>query len=192
MRLILLSIFLSLLTGCVGSKHTAKQSVNKDSLAVVQIKSDLAEVQKERDFFQRKVEELEYLAITFAECPPAINADSLLKYGCDTSYVDRLKNELDKTQATVERMADGSLKVQGQLKSVTLSKKRIEDSLHARDAEIIRLKSELTIAKTQVKTEIKTVEKEIEKRGAKWLWFIFGLTVGAGLMFGILKWTGKV
>ena len=151
-------------------------------------KTQLAEVIKERDHFQKKVEELEYLAITFAECPPAVNADSLLKYGCDTGYVAGLRSKLDSTQSKFERAADGSVKVEGRLASITLSKQRIEDSLHERNAEVIRLKTELAVAKSQVRTEIKTVEKEVKRGWPWWIWFTIGLIGGIVLTGVVIRW----
>jgi len=181
-------VTLGLLTSCGVQKHIATTTENRDSVALVAAKADLAEVIKERDHYQKKVEELEYLAITFAECPPAINADSLLKYGCDTGYVAGLRSKLDSTQSSFERLADGTVKVQGRIASITLSKQRIEDSLHDANKEVIRLKSELAVAKSQVKTEIKTVEKEVKRGWPWWIWFVIGLISGVAGVFVLLKW----
>jgi len=181
-------IMLGTLTGCGVQKHTITTTENRDSVVLMLTQKALAEVIKDRDHYRKKVEELEYLAITFAECPPAVNTDSLLKYGCDTGYVAGLRSKLDSAQSSFERLADGTVKVQGRIASITLSKQRIEDSLHERNAEVIRLKSELAVAKSQVKTEIKTVEKEVKRGWAWWKWFVIGLISGIVLLAILLKW----
>ena len=166
-RLPLLLALALLFSSCKVQKHITKTTENRDSIARVELATKLAEVMIEKEHYKKRVEELEYLAITFVECPPAVNADSLLKYGCDTSYVASLRNNLDATQSEVERLADGSLKIKGRLSSVIMSKQKIEDSLHDATKEINRLKYELSVAQSQVKTEIKTVEKEV-KRTSVW------------------------
>lgn len=186
--LILFTASLFLLTSCRVQKQSSTRTENRDSLALVAAKTQLAEVIKERDYFQKKVEELEYLAITFTECPPTVNADSLLKYGCDTGYVAGLRSKLDSTQSKFERAADGSVKVEGRLASITLSKQRIEDSLHETNKEVIRLKSELAIAKSQVRTEIKEVTKEVKRGWPWWIWFTIGLIGGIVLVIVLIKW----
>lgn len=185
---VLIIFALLLAAGCGSQKHITTTTENRDSLALVLAKKQMIELIRERDHFQKRLEELEYLAITFTECPPPINADSLLKHGCDTGYVAGLRSKLDSTQSSFERLADGSVKVQGRIASITLSKQRIEDSLHERNAEVVRLKSELAIAKSQVKTEIKTVEKEVKRGWPWWAWFAIGLISGIVLLAILLKW----
>lgn len=185
-------VTLGLLTSCGVQKHSTAKTENRDSVALVAAKAHLAEVIKERDHFQKKVEELEYLAITFAECPPAVNIDSLkaalTASGCRPEDIAALQEKLTVVQSKFEKAADGSVKVQGRLASITLSKQRIEDSLHDANKKIIRLKSELTVAKSQVKTEIRTVEKEVKRGWVWWKWFALGLISGVVLLAVLLKW----
>lgn len=185
-------VTLGLLTSCRVQKQSSTRTENRDSLALVAAKAELAEVIKERDHFQKKVEELEYLAITFAECPPAVNIDSLKAAlsasGCRPEDIAALQEKLTAVQSKFEKAADGSVKVQGRLASITVSKQRIEDSLHERNAEIIRLKSELAVAKSQVRTEIKTVEKEVNRGWPWWIWFTIGLVSGVVLTALVVRW----
>lgn len=177
-------VTLGILTGgCKVQKHVTRTTENRDSVSLMLTQKALTEVIQERDHYRKRLEELEYLAITFAECPPAINADSLLKYGCDTGYVAGLRSKLDSAQSSFERLADGSIKVQGRIASITLSKQRIEDSLHDANKEVIRLKSELAVAKSQVKAEIKTAEKEV-KRTPAWPFWLMLLVFLVGIRAG--------
>lgn len=189
---VLIIFALLLAAGCGSQKHITTTTENRDSLALMAAKAELAEAIKEREHFRKKVEELEYLAITFAECPPAVNIDSLkaalAASGCRPEDIAALQEKLTTVQSKFERAADGSVKVQGRLASITLSKQRIEDSLHERNAEIVRLKSELAVAKSQVRTEIKTVEKEVKRGWPWWIWFILGMISGVALLIALLRW----
>lgn len=191
-NLFLFAASLLLLTSCRVQKQSSTRTENRDSLALVVAKAQLAEVIKERDHFQKKVEELEYLAITFAECPPAVNLDSLktalAASGCRPEDIAALQAKLEAAQSRFEQAADGSVKVEGRLKSVILSRQKIEDSLHERNAEVIRLKSELAVAKSQVKTEIREVIKDVKRGWPWWIWFTIGLVSGIVLVIVLIKW----
>jgi len=193
--LILITASLLLLFSCRVQKQTSTKTENRDSIAAVELARQLAETIKERDHFRKKVEELEYLAITFAECPPAVNLDSLktalAASGCRPEDIAALQAKLEAAQSRFEQAADGSVKVEGRLKSVILSRQKIEDSLHERNAEVIRLKSELAVAKSQVKTEIREVIKDVKRGWPWWVWFILGLLTGAVLLFALMRWVFK-
>lgn len=190
--LILLAAFAALLSSCHVQKHSTVKTDNRDSIAAAELSRKLAETIRERDFFAKKVEELEYLAITFAECPPPVNLDSLKTVlaasGCRSEDIAILQDKLAAVQSKFERAADGSIKAEGRLASVTISNKKLVDSLHERNAEVIRLKSELAIAKTQVKSENKEDEREVSRGWPWWIWFTIGLEVGIVLVIALIKW----
>jgi multidrug resistance efflux pump len=177
-------------------KTTTKSETNKDSLAVVEATKRLADMQKERDHYESKLKEMEYLQATFKECPPRIDVDSLRSVlketGCDPATVTALINELDQTKAEYERLADGTVRIKGNLASITAAKSKQEDSLREITKENARLLEELQKSQTNVKTEIKTVEKEVTRKPvATWylLFFVIGAVVGGWVWD---RWGAKI
>lgn len=184
--LILFVAIISLLTGCIGSKHTTKSEVNKDSVATVEALKRLADMEKQRDYFESKLRESEYLQANFKECPPVINADSLrialTAAGCDSNDIASLRRELTRTQSKYQRLADGSVIIEGNLQSVTELNAKQQDSIREISRERTILMDSLTKTQTEFSEYKKNQSKEVvRKPAAFWYWILFiaGLVAGA-------------
>lgn len=187
--ILLLIVFCFILSGCkVSEKTTTKSEVNKDSLAVVEAEKRLAEMEKQRDFYESKLREAEYLQANFKECPPVINADSLriamTASGCDSNDIASLRSELRRSQSKYQRLADGTVIIEGNLASVTEMNTKQQDSIREISQEKLKLVDSLTKTKTEFSEYKKNQSKEVVKKPAA-IWyhilFIAGLISGAFL-----------
>jgi len=185
-----LLIFSIILSGCKTTEKTVtKSEVNKDSLAVVEATKRLADMQKQRDFYESKLRESEYLQANFKECPPVINADSLrmalTASGCDSNDIASLRKELNRAQSKYQRLADGSVIIEGNLQSVTELNTKQQDSIREISKERTLLMDSLTKTQTEFSEYKKNQNKEVVRKPVfMWYWILFI----AGLIAGAFLW----
>ena len=188
--LITLILFSIILSGCKTVEKTVdREKEIRDSLAVVDAESRLAEMTKQRNHFESKLRESEYLQANFRECPPVINADSLrialTASGCDSSDIASLRDELRRTKSRYQRLADGSVVIEGNLQSVTELNTKQQDSIRDISSEKIKLAEELKRTQTEFSAYKESVKKEVVKKPATfWYWILFF----AGLIAGAFLW----
>lgn len=169
----------ALLSGCGTSKHIAVTRENKDSLAVIERDVAIAKRDAIITELQTRLKELEYLGVEMQPCPQ-INIDSLQKAliaaNCSPEQIESIKDALQQAQTIIERQADGTLKITGQVKSLTSIKSKLEETVQTQNREITTLKTELEKARTHVKTETVERIKEVE-RGLPW-WLYWLILIG--------------
>ena len=188
--IILLTAVSYFLSGCKTVEKTVdREKEIRDSLAVVDAESRLAEMTKQRNHFESKLRESEYLQANFKECPPVINADSLrialTSSGCDSSDIASLRDELRRTKSRYQRLADGSVVIEGNLQSVTELNTKQQDSIRDISSEKIKLAEELKRTQTEFSAFKESVKKEVVKKPATfWYWVLFF----AGMIAGAFLW----
>lgn len=160
---------LLLLTACPSSRHatTTTSATTVDSTAYY--RQQIATLTLERDQFERRVDELEYLALTFVDCP---DLDSLraavLASGCRN--IDSVLRVLDSYRSEVKRYADGSLEIRGQLARVVQSKSKVEEESRLKDKKIAELRDSMAAKKVEVVEKWR--EREVEKTSLWWVWLL--------------------
>lgn len=192
-----LLLFSVLLSACKTTEKTvAKKEINRDSVATAEALKRLADMEKQRDHFESRLKEMEYLQANFQECPPVVNMDSLREVltasGCDSNDIESLRRELNRSQARYQRLADGSVIIEGNLASVTAAKSKQEDSLREITKENIRLMDSISRVNVRLTEATKETHKEVTRKPvATWyaLFFVIGMIVG-GLIWD--KWGAKI
>lgn len=177
-----------LLASCGGSKNISSTRDNRDSLALVEKDRKLAEMTRELEDLRAILREHEYTDVLFE---PAINFDSLravlIEANCSQKSIDEIKAALEAARATIKRMADGTVEITGQIRSLKHTSDKQQEIISSQARTIERLENELTQAKTNVKTE--TVEKIREiKRVPWWIWLAI---FGGFCLGGIITWRIK-
>jgi predicted nuclease with TOPRIM domain len=192
--LIILTLILS---GCRTTQKTVtKSETNKDSMALVEANKRLEKMAKERERLESKLSQWEQTRVDFQPCPPPVNLDSLREVltdsGCDPNDIESLRKELTRTQSKYQRLADGSLIIEGNLASVTEAKEKQEDTLR----DIQKENSELLDSINRVNTKLTEAKKEASKEVTRkppydWylLFFVIGVAVG---MWVWNKWGEKI
>lgn len=179
-------LILPLLISCGGVRKITRNEtvVTKDSTAYYRTENEKLTV--ERDEYARKVQELEYMELTFVACPDLDSLRSTLKRsGCDTVVIERLIP----APSTIKKNADGSLEVTGQIKSLAQSKSRLEDELRVRDKAINELNDSLMYYREQ--NTAKANQFKETKRPFPWLWLVLSFVGGFGLATALLMWAFK-
>lgn len=178
-NLILLISFAALLASCGGTKHITTNKENRDSLTLIEKEAEIAELRKEVSQLRTYLREREYTDVQFQPCPPAINVDSLrdalITANCSPDIINRLSEYLQQAQTTIERQADGTLKITGQVKSLTSIKSKLEETVKSQSTEIATLKTELEKAKSHVKTETVEKIKEVDRGLPWWLYWLIAI-----------------
>lgn len=188
--LITLILFSIIMAGCKTTEKTVDRSKEiRDSVAHVEAMKRLVDMQKQRDYYESKLREMEYLQADFKECPPVINADSLRMVltasGCDSNDIASLRKELNRSQARYQRLADGSVIIEGNLASVTDLKNKQSDTIKEITADRLRIADELTTTKTELSVLKKNLSKEVVRKPATFLYWIVFFT---GLIAGAFLW----
>lgn len=187
-NLILLISLTALLASCGGTKHITTNKENRDSLTIVEKDNQIAELQKEVSQLRTYLREREYLSVEIQPCPPAINTDSLrdalIAANCSPDIINRLSGYLQQAQATIERQADGTLKITGQVKSLTSIKSKLEETVKNQNTEIATLKTELEKAKSHVKTQTVEKIKEVKRGLSWWAYWLFLIAVILAVIAG--------
>lgn len=187
-NLILLIGLVIFLASCGGTKHITTNRENRDSLTLVEKEAEIAELRKEVSQLRTYLREREYTDVQFQPCPPAINVDSLravlIAANCSPEVVNDLSNRLQQAQATIERQADGTLKITGQVKSLTSIKSKLEETVQSQSTEIATLKTELEKAKSHVKTETVEKIKEVDRGLPWWLYWLIAIAVILAVIAG--------
>lgn len=169
--------------GCNSQKQVAKSTVNKDSLAVVELTEIVNTLQSENAEYKRRVQELEYLGVTFTTTK-SINLDSLktalIAANCPEADIKNLLDVLVAANSEIQILKDGTIQIKGQISSLSRSKSRLEEENASIKKENTELKESLAKARTEVKTEIK--EKIVEKKTQFIPWWVWLIVAAAAVV----------
>lgn len=195
--LILFTALLVFLSSCRTTQKTVtKSETNKDSMALVEANKRLEKMAKERERLESKLSQWEQTKVDFQPCPPPVNLDSLREVlttsGCDPNDIESLRKELTRTQSKYQRLADGSLIIEGNLASVTEAKEKLEDTTKDLIKENSELVDSLNSAYTQLTEEKKEASKDLTRKlPYDWYLLFFVIGVAAG-MWVWNKWGAKI
>lgn len=170
LSLIVFTVFLLLaFAGCHVDKQISKTDTRIDSSAYY--RQQIATLTAERDQYERRVNELEYFALTFAECP---DTDSLraaiLRSGCNTKTLDSVLRVLDSYRSEIKRNADGSIEARGRIAGLTQTKSKLEEVIAVKDKQIAELRD--SVAAKTVKVDESKKAKDVERTRWWWLWLL--------------------
>lgn len=183
-------VFILFLASCSVEKNISKKQQTVDSTVVIEKDKQIAELTKEVSRLTSKVSELEYLGISFTQSKP-LNLDSLKKVmvaaNCPQSLIEWMANEINSYKSTVEQLTDGTIRITGNIESLTRSKSKLEEIISSKDSEITRLTNELQKEKTNVKTTTVEKEKIVERKSFN-IWIIILIFIGGMVLGGFLMY----
>jgi len=184
--------------GCNTEKHVAKERVVVDSTAIQELKRDIAEKNSIIIKQSNKIRQLESLGVSFKDCPPAINVDSLRRIltegGCKQSTIDSLVNLLERQRTIIKRLTDGTLEIQSNsIKELQFTKDKLEETISElkSDNEIITKENERLKTELKKETETKKVDKKSRVIGVGVGAFLLLIVYVAGIITG-RKTKGKI
>lgn len=168
----LVIIVIIVCSSCSSLKKT--QGYTKDvydSLYVAELEDKVKVLEIENGELTSRVNELEFLGVTFDNNCDSILKFALLKAGCNTDSINAI---LSQYKSRIKTFADGSVEAEGFIKSLRRSKERNEEVISKYQHEIDSLKEAKQREVNWVQKEIitKTVTK---KRGIYWwIWLLIG------------------
>jgi uncharacterized protein YlxW (UPF0749 family) len=184
--------FMAMVTGCNTTKDVAKSSEATESEVVESLRKEISVYKSTVTTLENQIRELQYSTVEFDKA-----CDTLIQFvernGCDSSVITYLKEQLDRTKAEAEILADGTIRARGQLKSISVSKDKLQWTVFGMQAKIDSLEREVkkTETRTETRTEIKTVHKKVSYTPI-WMWIVSLLSVGFNVYTLIQKAKGKI
>lgn len=187
MRLII-PIVILLLASCRTSKNIQTRTDNLDSLSVL-IKDSMTRVLEEQsEAYNRHIEELIKSGVTFEDCPPCMNRDSILNLldsaGRTRFRVIEQQERIRELQNKVRINADGSIEAEGRIKSAMLAKSRTDDELRTMERRYDSLQRVADSALTRLQTS-QTETVRIVKRTP---WVPWGLVAVALIVLSVREY----
>lgn len=195
-----LLVIIMLAFSCESTKHVDTATSKTDSSGYKELQRQIAEKDLLLAHYENKIKELEALGITFSNCPPAANLDSLLndfknkllKGGCKQSTVDSLLAVISNQKTIIKRYADGSIEVQSNsIKDLQFTKQRLEETI----ADLKHDKDVLTTENEKLKTELSKKEtskvKDVKRSWFTGIGFTITLAIVALVVGGLLGWKLK-
>jgi hypothetical protein len=178
-----------IISGCSVHKNMSSGSASFDSSYIKQLEQDIHSLQLENEHLTSKISEMEYTGVVFDNDCDSILKAALMNAGCN---VDSINSVLATYKSRVKYYADGSFELEGNLRSVTRTKSKLEETVR----DLSRIKDSLihVIEHTEAKVETKTEWKErVVKRGISGLmWTLFVLLIIAAFILGFwLCWKYK-
>lgn len=176
-------------TGCGVTKNTSKGTFSFDSSYINQLEQDIRNLTYENDQLNTRISEMEYTGVQFNNDCDSILKNALLRAGCN---VDSINAVLSMYKSKVKYFADGSFELEGNVKSLTRSKSKLEEMIRSQQ----RVNDSLAhvITNTEAKVTTKTEWKDrVVKRGISGLmWGLFVLIIIAAFLVGFwLCWKYK-
>ena len=170
-------LIIGCMQSCTTTKDITKTKTTVDSTSLKEAYEKISTLTAERDTYYNRVKELEYLSVSFQDCPE-INMDSLrtvLKEGgCKQSTIDSLINLYKSAQTTIKKLADGTLEIKGKIGSLTQSKSKDEETIMEKDKTIAELREALKREEANVKT-VTVVKDKVKKTSFLNQWWLFPL-----------------
>jgi chromosome segregation ATPase len=172
------------LTGCTGSKNINRSLQMVDSSYAQDLEQQIRVLNSEIESLRTKISEMEYIGVQFDN-----NCDSLYqalqRAGCNTDSINAV---ISLYRSKVKFYADGAFEVEGNLKSLTRTKSRLEETVKSLQRKVDSLATVKN--KVDVRYEKTTETKEkIVKRGISAWWLL--LVVIAFLIGFWLCWKYK-
>lgn len=187
--IIIASACMAVCSGCRTTKDISKGTASFDSSYIHQLQEDIRVLTYEIDLLHTRISEMEYTGVQFDNDCDSILKNALLKAGCN---VDSINAVLSLYKSKVKYYADGSFELEGNIKSLTRTKSKLEEMIRSQQ----RLTDSLThvIANTEAKVVSKIEWKDrVIKRGISGLmWTLFVLIIIAAFLVGFwLCWKYK-
>ena len=184
-------VLLVVFSSCKAAKDTVKIEYRKDSSSEEALRKQVQTLTYERDNYAKKVREMEYLGISFKECPDMDSLISAVKRS-NGANLDSVLKVIDSYRSEVEVAADGAIRARGQLASVSKSKTRLEEELKWKDIQINELRDSLATKKTEVVTKIEVKEKSV-KYIPWWVYWLMPAILIIGIVAGwkFREWAAK-
>ena len=185
------AVLLVVFSSCKAGKDVIKTEYVRDSTVEEQLKLYVQKLTIERDNYAKKVSELEYLGISFKDCPDMDSLIAAVKRS-NGANLDSVLKVIDSYRSEVEVAADGAIKARGQLASVSKSKTRLEEEIKQRDTHINELQDSLATKKTEVVTKIEVKEKSV-KYIPWWVYWMMPVILIIGIVAGgkLREWAAK-
>jgi hypothetical protein len=177
------------LNGCSVHKDISKGKTSVDSSYIYELEQNTRLLQLEVDRLNTKISTMEYTGVVFDNDCDSILKAALLKAGCN---VDSINAVLAFYKSKVKYYADGTIEAEGNLKSLTHTKSKLEEIIKENRRTIDSLAA--VKSKVEVKTEVKTEWKDkVVKRGISgFVWGLFILLIIAAFIAGFwLCWKYK-
>lgn len=205
LSVIVIIVLLLLAFGCNTQKHINNRQVNTDSASLQEALTMIEQLTKENEHYQQRVHELENLEVTFTEPPPCpqLNTDSLrvalMSSGCKQATVDSaiaafidVSKKYKAAQATIKKMADGSLQIKGNIASLSQSNQKLMETIRDREKTINFITEEYNRVQTELQKSQSEKVKEVKRSilSGAGFWIIFFI-VGFGLGFYVCLKLGK-
>ena len=180
---------LAMTSGCRVHKDVSTGKTSFDSSYIKQLEQDVRVLTVENEHLTSKISELEYTGVVFDNDCDSILKAALLKAGCN---VDSINAVLALYKSKVKYYADGTIEAEGNIKSLTRSKSKLEETVKnlMRVNDSLSHVSENVEAKVVTKTEWK---EKVVKRGISGLmWGLFILLIIIAFLVGFwLCWKYK-
>lgn len=196
---ILAAALVIMAVSCRSTKDVYKETTDKDSTAFQQLQKENSELRTEVSTLRTKIAELEYLGVTFQNCPSLPNIDSLkavLKAsGCRESTVDSVLSLYKQSQSEVEILADGTMRLKGNIASLTRTKQKLEEQVQEKSFMLYKKDVELNImaAALSTRTDIKDKHTVVEVGPPNWwLWLALVVFIGGMWVENKLKLISKL
>lgn len=175
-------VLLVVFSSCKASKDAVKIEYRKDSTSEEALRKQVQTLTYERDNYAKKVREMEYLGISFKECPDMDSLIAAVKRS-NGANLDSVLKVIDSYRSEVEVAADGAIKARGQLASVSKSKTRLEEEIKQLDTQINELRDSLATKKTEVVTKVEIKEKSV-KYIPWWVYWLMPVILIIGMVAG--------
>jgi FtsZ-binding cell division protein ZapB len=179
--IIALGIFVSVLaSSCKSSKNILTQKESFDSTSINEMKQEIRMLRLENQNLQERINEMDLFGVQFDnDCDSVIRA-VLNRSGCNTDSINAVISAL---KASVKINPDGSMEVQGLIKSLTREKKRNEERISNMQKSIDSLAS--IEQKTQHWVRTVTITKHtIKKRSFLTQWWLWVIFLAGGFVIG--------
>lgn len=175
------------LSSCSSTKHVNKTETSIDSSYIKELEQKIHVLTNEIESLHTKISELQYTGVVFDNDCDSILKAALLRSGCNADSINAV---LAFYKSKVKFYADGAFEVEGNLKTLTRSKTKLEEIINSKQRTIDSL-SEL---KSKVETKYQTVKatKEVEKKkGFPWLIAIVSYALGIVTIILLGIWIAK-
>jgi hypothetical protein len=188
---IMLMIALAM-SACTTSKHVTSAKLNIDSTAIkaeARVRDSMVHVQEVIiESYNKMISDLTTSGVTFEDCPPCMDRDSVLSL---LDSAGRTRYLLIEQEAKIRDLtrkvkinADGSLEAEGRIKSAMMSKSRTENELRAmerRNDSLWRVNDSLA---TRLETTLQVSQTEKSRTVKRFPWVPWSVALIFALLYG--------
>jgi len=193
---ILIIAVLAILVSCTREVNLHKTKTAEDLSTRTADSVRISQLEREASEYKRRLDELSYLDVTFTEaidttivacCDSAIAWKSRSVYVDTNSILTKWKDALGKSKERVESMSkivmskDGELTIaSANIKSITLSKKKIEQEMASVKKENAILKDKISLIESKSTKVVEVKDKKVKAgfMSSMWIWLLIGAICG--------------